>query len=81
MAAVCDACRIGKATAVTSHKQIDSESYKKGQCWSVDFTGRKDTASIDDKAVIGVVFVEHTTRFSVTYTIENNNEGNVSKSL
>jgi hypothetical protein len=81
IAAVCDACRIGKDKKITSHKKIDSENYKKGQCWSVDFTGRKDTPSIDDKAVMGAVFVEHTTKFSVTYTIENNDEANVLKIL
>ena len=68
---------IGKSHTVTSHKEIDKDSFKKGQSWSMDLTGRKDTAALGDEALIGVVFIEHSTRFSVTYTIKNNDEQSI----
>ena len=70
MRPVCDAYMTGKSHTITSHKIIDKDATKKGQSWSVDLTGRKDTAAIGDGANIGVVFIEHSTRFSVTYTIK-----------
>ena len=76
MTAVCDACMIGKSTTVTSHRDIEISSVK-GQSWSIDLTGRKDTPAIGNNARIGVVLMEHSTRFSVTYTIENNDETSV----
>ena len=77
MRQVCDACMTGKSHTITSHKSIDKDATKKGQSWSVDLTGRKDTAAIGDGAHIGVVFIEHSTRFSVTYTIQNNDEDSI----
>jgi hypothetical protein len=77
MKAVCDSCMIGKSHSITSHKNINHEATKKGQSWSVDVTGRKDTAAIGDKATIACVFVEHNTRLSVTYTIKNNDENTI----
>ena len=68
MKAVCDACMIGKSTTVTSHRDIEISSVK-GQSWSIDLTGRKDTPALGNGAHIGVVLMEHSTRFSVTYTI------------
>jgi hypothetical protein len=81
MKAVCDSCRIGKSTKKTSHKIIDKDSYLKGQCWSIDLTGRKDTPALGNGAVLGVVLVEHTTRYSVTYTIQNNDAQSILKVL
>ena len=80
MTAVCDACMIGKSTTVTSHRDIEISSVK-GQSWSIDLTGRKDTPALGNGAHIGVVLMEHSTRFSVTYTIENNDEANVLRVL
>jgi hypothetical protein len=77
MHAVCDSCMIGKSHTRTSHKEIYKDNTKKGQSWSVDLTGRKDTAAIGDGAFLGVVFIEHSTRFSVTYTIKNNDEQSI----
>jgi hypothetical protein len=81
MKAVCDSCRIGKSTKKTSHKTIDKDTYLKGQCWSIDLTGRKDTPALGNGAVLGVVLVEHTTRYSVTYTIQNNDAQSILKVL
>ena len=71
---------IGKSTTVTSHRDIEISSVK-GQSWSIDLTGRKDTPALGNGAHIGVVLMEHSTRFSVTYTIENNDEANVLRVL
>ena len=68
---------IGKSHSITSHKNIDNEATKKGQSWSVDVTGRKDTPAIGDKATMACIFVEHNTRLSVTYTIKNNDENTI----
>ena len=54
---------------------------KEGSKLEHRFTGRKDTESITDQAAIGVVFVEHQTRFSVTNTVKNNDEESVLKVL
>ena len=81
MKAVCDSCTIGKSSKKTSHKIIDKDSYLKGQCWSIDLTGRKDTPALGNGVVLGVVLVEHTTRYSVTYTIQSNDAQSILKVL
>jgi hypothetical protein len=68
---------IGKSHKMTSHKHLSNEATKKGQSWSVDVTGRKDTPAIGDEATMACVFVEHNTRLSVTYTIKNNDESTI----
>ena len=77
MKTVCDACMIGKSHKITSHKEISHDATKKGQSWSVDVTGRKDTPALGDQATMACVFIEHFTRLSVTYTIKNNDENTI----
>ena len=72
-----DACMLGKSHKITSHKLIDKDTSKKGQTWSIDLTGAKDTPAIGNAAIIGVVIIEHTNRFSCAYTIRNNDEDSI----
>jgi len=73
----CESCMEACAHKVQSHKALDKDEYKTGQCWHVDATGRKETPALITGTLIGILFRDRKSRFYVGYSVQNNDSNSI----